>query len=94
MHLRRTLLRPQKLPEGSISFPAIDLLPSTIVAEEARHDPTSDLTILVESTGKAHAQRLYSQNKASSIIDMQNNSLPAKVTGESNGAPRLNFGEN
>lgn len=84
---------PQILPDNSISFPAIDLLPSTIVVEQTQHDPTNDLAILVESMGKAHAQRLYTQNKSSSIIDMQNNSSSTKVTGESDSAPRLNFGE-
>ncbi|KAI1063107.1 hypothetical protein LB507_005615 [Fusarium sp. FIESC RH6] len=85
---------PQELPDGNISFPAIDLLPLTILVEETQHDPTSDLTISVESMDKAHAQRLYSQNRSSWIIDMQNNSASTKVTGESDSAPRLKLGEN
>ena len=94
MHIRRTMRTPQELPDGNMSFPAIDLVPSTIAVEETQHDPTSDLAILVESMGKAHAQRLYSQNKSSSIMNMQDNSASMKVTGESDSGPRLSFGKN
>ena len=84
---------PQELPDGNISFPAIDLLPSTIVVEETQHDPTSDLAILVESMGKAHAQRLHSQNKLPTTPDTQTNSSSAQVAGGSDGTPKLNVGE-
>ncbi|KAH7182441.1 uncharacterized protein B0J16DRAFT_321223 [Fusarium flagelliforme] len=83
MHIRRTMRTPQTLPNSKISFPAIDLLPSTVVVEETQHDPTNDLAALVESMGKANAKRLYSQNKLSSIMDMQNNSSSMKVAGDS-----------
>ncbi|KAF5963589.1 hypothetical protein FBULB1_13287 [Fusarium bulbicola] len=94
LQVRRTMRTPLKLPDGKVSYPAQDLLPSLIVLEEVSHDETKDIADTVQSMGQLQAKKLYKQKTESSIEDMDRSGTSQAINGQvKDHSLKLNFGE-
>ncbi|KAF5238734.1 hypothetical protein FANTH_10232 [Fusarium anthophilum] len=91
LQVRRTMRTPLKLPDGRVSYPAQDLLPSL---EEVSHDETKDIADAVQWMGQLQAKKLYKQKKESSIESMDRSGTSQAINGQiKNPSPKFNFGE-
>ncbi|KAL3608890.1 hypothetical protein FPOAC2_03901 [Fusarium poae] len=91
MHIRRTIRTPLKLPDGTMTYPGIDLFPPTIIVEEHTFDP--QLCKSVQAEGFDLSKRLFKPNNDNGAIPNNVFAAASSQAIEGSGAEAtLNFG--
>ncbi|KAF5240703.1 hypothetical protein FAUST_4229 [Fusarium austroamericanum] len=85
-------MRMRQVLSNDETYPAVDMLPSTVVVEETQHGRDEPERDDVERAGRAHVRKLYTNPVKSKIRDMQSNGASGAISGKES-KPRLNFGE-
>lgn len=88
LSLRRTLRTPPELPNGEISYPALEIPPMTVRTEELRYDFKNQA--IVRQHGEAMAAQMVRQTPTGDLIDFTpTKGLRPDVSGEGG---QINFG--
>ncbi|UZP45203.1 hypothetical protein NXS19_013015 [Fusarium pseudograminearum] len=90
MYIRRTMRTPLRLPDGSMTYPGIDLLPPTIVVEE--HTFGKQLRRQVLSEGFDLAKRLFKPANDDGAIPENTMAMASQAIEGTSSEATLNFG--